>query len=771
MSAGSVGAVAAPAGARPPAAGDDLPREVVAFAEALAQETGRHAVDILLGLGVLPADPAYDRMAADLGIAALDAATVALLGEIAPAFRGAAAVEAWLASRRGERGRVLVAASPRADQLGGLADLLAALPELAADLRLIAPARAGRLLAWDVGEIPERALHRAAGASAAGGSAVHRLAADPRVGEAAVCRLIARRHGVRFARLGPGWRLDVPAAIAPAVAARLRIIAATAPDGSPVIVVAPAVGRLGTALAELARHGVPRARLVVATARDLRAAVRARIARPTLEAAVARLGEIDPALSARAAPAMPLRVGLALAIPSLAAATAAWPSLVLGVALVGTTAGFIAIGLLRIYALLCIALPVRRAPPDLGALPLPRYSVLVALRDEAAMIPGLVAALERLRYPRDRLDIKIVLEVDDLATRAAAEEHCRAPHFEVLVVPHGRPATKPRALAYALAFCEGDIVAVFDAEDRPHPDQLLRAAEAFATGPADLGCVQARLEIDRIRNPLQAQFAIEYAALFEGLLPYLARLRLPMPLGGTSNHFRRAALDTVGSWDPWNVTEDADLGIRLARLGWTSGMIESVTFEEAPARFRTWRRQRQRWIKGWMITWLVHMRRPHRLWADLGPAGFLAVQAQVGAVVLSALAHPAGVALIVLHVSGTVPLEIGSSFAGDLVVAGAGLNILFGYGASLWLASRTLAIRGRFALAAHVPLMPLYWLLVSAAAWLALLQLIARPHHWAKTPHVPHDAPRDDPHDGLPPALRPTWTQRLGARLRRLWTG
>jgi cellulose synthase/poly-beta-1,6-N-acetylglucosamine synthase-like glycosyltransferase len=182
-------------------------------------------------------------------------------------------------------------------------------------------------------------------------------------------------------------------------------------------------------------------------------------------------------------------------------------------------------------------------------------------------------------------------------------------HMQVLVVPEGAPRTKPRATQYALQFARGEYVVVYDAEDAPEPDQLRRALAALRAGGERLGCLQAQLNIyNSDATWFTRQFTVEYTALFDCILPTLERLRLPVPLGGTSNHFPRAVLDAVGGWDPYNVTEDADLGIRLARAGWHVGVLNSTTWEEAPPTFRIWKGQRTRWLKGWM--------QPHRLVDD-----------------------------------------------------------------------------------------------------------------------------------------------------------
>jgi cellulose synthase/poly-beta-1,6-N-acetylglucosamine synthase-like glycosyltransferase len=234
--------------------------------------------------------------------------------------------------------------------------------------------------------------------------------------------------------------------------------------------------------------------------------------------------------------------------------------------------------------------------------PLPRYSLLIPLFDEAAVVPDLVAALQEIDYPPDKLEALLILEEIDISTRRALEAIDLPPNMAVVIVPAGEPRTKPRALNYALRRASGDLIVVYDAEDVPEPDQLRRAAKLLATSPR-LGCVQARLNVLNAHETwLTRQFAIEYTVLFDCLLPTLERLNLPVPLGGTSNHFPRAVLEEIGGWDPFNVTEDADLGIRLARRGWTVKVLGSTTWEEAPATFTGWRSQRTRWLKGWMQT-------------------------------------------------------------------------------------------------------------------------------------------------------------------------
>ncbi|MBL8570380.1 MAG: glycosyltransferase [Phreatobacter sp.] len=358
---------------------------------------------------------------------------------------------------------------------------------------------------------------------------------------------------------------------------------------------------------------------------------------------------------------------------------------------------------------------------------LPRYTLLCPLYREERVAASLLAALGRIDYPAARLDIKLILEADDGETLAAVRARPLPPTVEILVLPPGGPRTKPRALMMALPFARGELVAVYDAEDRPGRAQLREAAETFAAAGARLGCLQAPLSI---ANPddtwLTRFFAAEYDALFRVLLPAFARLRLPMPLGGTSNHFRINALRQSLGWDPYNVTEDADLGFRLACNGWRIGAIATPTVEEAPPTFSGWLRQRSRWFKGWLQTLAVLARRPRRLWRELGAGGVLALVATLAGSLGSALVHiVCWVGLAVTIARGVWPDWIGPAAAVFLAgYLGSILHMLVG---------RRRA--GRKGFAPWLALLPLAWLAMGIAALRAVWELRRRPHHWDKTEH------------------------------------
>ncbi len=390
---------------------------------------------------------------------------------------------------------------------------------------------------------------------------------------------------------------------------------------------------------------------------------------------------------------------------------------------------------LRVFAILLSSLPQRLAlMRDDKALPL--YSIVAAVYDEADSVPALVEALKQIDYPKERLDIKIVVERDDTLTRDALHRLKLAAPFEVIVAPSAGPRTKPKALNAALPFVRGQYVVVYDAEDRPEPAQLRIALAAFQAGSERLACVQARLTIDNTADSwLTRLFTAEYAGLFDVFLPGLAAFRMPLPLGGTSNHFHTAILREIGGWDPFNVTEDADLGIRLARFGLHTTIIPSSTYEEAPSRLTAWVRQRTRWFKGYLQTWAVHMHNPLKLWYDLGPSGFLVFQMVVGGAVLAALVHGIFAAVLAWQLASGLFWSAKSGVFEMMFVGLYVTTLTTGYVLSALLGFIGLSRRRALGSAWYLIFTPFYWLLLSVAAWRAVFQLISAPYRWEKTQH------------------------------------
>jgi cellulose synthase/poly-beta-1,6-N-acetylglucosamine synthase-like glycosyltransferase len=456
--------------------------------------------------------------------------------------------------------------------------------------------------------------------------------------------------------------------------------------------------------------------------------------------AVEGLASRKPEQSARTPLALWQRLTFSLVPLVVLTALALWPA----TTVLGITASLgvlfvplIGFRLLAAYGLFASASGGHEAAcPRLPDRALPVYTLLVPLYREANMLPALARALSRLDYPAAKLDIKIILEASDRETIAAARALRLPGMFELVVVPELAPRTKPKALNYALPLARGDYIAIYDAEDRPEPGQLRQALNAFRAGPLNLAAVQARLGVyNRFDAFLTRQFAVEYCALFDGLLPALDRLALPLPLGGTSNHFRASALKWLMAWDPFNVTEDADLGIRLARNGYRCRMVASTTYEEAPSTYLSWLRQRTRWIKGYLQTWLVHMRDPRALWRELGPRGFIAFQIMIAGTVLSALVHPWFYALVTFDLVTRGLLALPQSPLGWPFWLIACFNLSVGYLASMALGLLALRRRGDARLLPQIFLMPIYWLLISAAAYRALWQFVTARFEWEKTEH------------------------------------
>ncbi|GAB5374039.1 MAG: hypothetical protein AcusKO_05010 [Acuticoccus sp.] len=422
--------------------------------------------------------------------------------------------------------------------------------------------------------------------------------------------------------------------------------------------------------------------------------------------------------------------GLLVGALALASWAAPFVAFVLSVAVV--TAVLLAYTASRALALV---LPAPAAPrrARLREAALPAYTVLVPLYREDEGVADLVAALAALDYPSDKLDIQFLVEADDPVTRAALLRETGALRCRICVLPEGRPRTKPRALNAGLRQARGRLLTIYDAEDRPDPDQLRVAAETFALAPPEMAAYQARLCIDHLGdNWLTKMFAIEYACQFDRLLPMVAGRGGLVLLGGTSNHFRTDALLAVGGWDPYNVTEDADLAIRLRRRGYRLGVIRSDTSEEAPLTVKAWIKQRSRWFKGYLQTWLVHHRAPRRLWREIGARDAALVNLYIVGAFTAALAHNIFLFSLLLAGLRVVPLFGGQS--AWLLATLTGIACA-SYGVNFALGAVCVRARGGGISAWSVVWFPLYWVLMGAAALLAFHDLVTRPHHWRKTTH------------------------------------
>jgi cellulose synthase/poly-beta-1,6-N-acetylglucosamine synthase-like glycosyltransferase len=372
----------------------------------------------------------------------------------------------------------------------------------------------------------------------------------------------------------------------------------------------------------------------------------------------------------------------------------------------------------------------RRIPDD----DLPVYTILLPVYREASVLGQLVNGILALDYPEHRLDVKLLFEEDDVETREAAARMNLPQCFDVLVVPDVGPAGKPRACNHGLARARGEFLVIYDAEDRPEPDQLRKSVMAFQHASRDVVCLQAKLNyFNRTHNVLTRWFTAEYSVWFDQLLPGLQSLDVAIPLGGTSNHFSTGRLREIGGWNAFNVTEDADLGLRIFLRGWKTAILDSTTYEEATSRTRNWIRQRSRWVKGYMQTYLYHMRRPVWLAKRMRPKAFVNFQLFFGAGTICLLLNPLywlmAAAWFATHLHllqltfprpilyiGTLALFVGNAACVLSVVSGA-----FG--------------RRHYDDVKWAFLAPFYWLLMSVAAWKALIQLFYKPSYWEKTEH------------------------------------
>ncbi len=457
-----------------------------------------------------------------------------------------------------------------------------------------------------------------------------------------------------------------------------------------------------------------------------------------VEAARDALAASRPLFSARRRFSTPQALGLLALVGALMFAASAKPVafvLALNTALLLLFAAFATLRWAALFAHLDRRRRAPREEPEPERWPF--YSIVAALHREPEHARRLAWTLAALDYPAERREILLVCEADDRATLDALTSGPLPQGVRILRLPDIAPRTKPKACSAALSVARGELVVLYDAEDTPAPDQLKRAAARFASSPESLACLQTRLRYaDARRNWLSRQFDIEYAGHFDILLPLLSAWRLPLPLGGAGNHFRLSALKAVGGWDPFNVTEDADLGYRFAALGYRTEVLDSTTWELATSALGPWTAQRARWVKGYLQTLLVHTRRPilHALGA--GPAAYIWMLTVLGGSIASYFLYPLlfayAIACLVFGVETSVFDPRGPLFAlnatlaiyGGLaayatVIAGA-LNRRVASGARLlWLLLTT----------------PIYRFWCSAAALAGFADLCLRPHHWRKTPH------------------------------------
>ena len=365
---------------------------------------------------------------------------------------------------------------------------------------------------------------------------------------------------------------------------------------------------------------------------------------------------------------------------------------------------------------------------------LPVYSILAPLYRESEVIPTLIKSLKNLNYPKNKLDVLFLVEEDDKETLKAIKEQSPPASWRIIIIPDAKPRTKPKACNYGIFFSRGEYVVIYDAEDVPEKDQLKKALVAFRFFPDDYICFQAALNYyNRNENFLTKMFTLEYSYWFDYMLPGLHKLEMIIPLGGTSNHFVKNKLEELGAWDPFNVTEDADLGVRAFSRKYKVGVINSTTWEEANSKIMNWIRQRSRWIKGYIQTWLVHMRNPVKLYRNLGFKGFLSFHLLIGGTPFIFLVNPIMWAMFVYWlITKTYILE---PFFPPIILYSALFNLFLGNFIAIYLSMLAVFKRKYYDLLPYALFNPFYWFLHTMASYKAIYELITRPFYWQKTQH------------------------------------
>ncbi len=365
---------------------------------------------------------------------------------------------------------------------------------------------------------------------------------------------------------------------------------------------------------------------------------------------------------------------------------------------------------------------------------LPVYTILLPVYKEDKLIRKLIWNLRSLDYPRGKLDVKLLIEEDDDKTLNAVRNLDFPANFETIVVPYHLPKTKPKACNYGLFFCKGKYLTIYDAEDVPDSDQLKKVVCLFRKLPKDYIVLQGALNyFNKNENLLTRMFTLEYSYWFDYMLPGLQSLDVPIPLGGTSNHFKLDKLLELGGWDPFNVTEDADLGVRVFEKRYKVGVVNSTTFEEANNEPFNWIRQRSRWIKGYMQTTLVHMRNPARLVQKIGWRGFFGFNFFVGLTPITFLIYPILLSFFIIYL--IFDLKVARVLFPDWVLYISIFNFVAGNTLMIYVNMLAVFKRRYYELILFALFNPLYWLMHSISAYKGLWQLVYNPFYWEKTNH------------------------------------
>ena len=611
-------------------------------------------------------------------------------------------------------------------------------------LRLLSPSPAsweahlplGRYLVA-AGEISQQQLVRALEMQAQIGAPIGEiLMAEGWVDGPAVMTALSRQHGLSLINLATSPPTPALIGLRPMEFWLKHRVIPWKRQGNAVMIATSRPDLFWQVRSEL-EHDCPEILPILASESDIMAAIASHFCVPLAQGAETR---VAPEFSCRTwqphRPLILLAAGLVLLAGVMIAPNGAFG--LLSVAAVVSLLLFFALKLIGFVAHLLTNhhLTSPEPPPHLRVqdMRLPKVSVLVPLFRETEIAGALIRRLMKLSYPKALLDVVLVLEEHDTLTRETLENTELPQWIRVLEVPaHNGLTTKPRAMNYALDFCKGDIIGVWDAEDAPAPDQIEQVVAHFATAPDDVVCLQGILDYYNPRtNWLARCFTIEYSSWFRIVLPGIARIGLVVPLGGTTLFFRRKQLEELGGWDAHNVTEDADLGVRLCRAGWRTELINTATFEEANCRVWPWVRQRSRWLKGFMVTYLVHMRSPRRLLADLGAWRFFGFQAFFLGTLGQFLLAPVLWSFWLVLLGFSHP--VATMFPPWMIYGGAAL-LAASEALGLFIGMAAVSRPGRRHLLLFVPTMIFYFPLGVLAAYKALGELLLKPFYWDKTQH------------------------------------
>lgn len=370
---------------------------------------------------------------------------------------------------------------------------------------------------------------------------------------------------------------------------------------------------------------------------------------------------------------------------------------------------------------------------------LPLYTILCPLYNEAHMIPQFLKGISQIDYPANKLEVLLLLEEDDLTSIAMVKNMNLPSYVRVTIVPQSFPKTKPKACNYGLSQAKGEYLVIFDAEDVPDPLQLKKAFIGFQKVDKNVLCLQAKLNYyNPHQNLLTRFFTAEYSLWFAVTLTGLQSINTIIPLGGTSNHFRTNDLKRINAWDPFNVTEDADLGMRLFKQGYQTAILDSVTLEEANSHVGNWLRQRSRWIKGYMQTYLVHSRDIIGFVRTQGIHALifqLVIGGKIAFIFINPLLWITTISYFIFH--GIFGSFIETIYPTSILYI-AITSLIFGNSLYLFCYMLGCVKNNQWSLIKYIYIIPFYWLLMSVAGCLGLYQLIFRPHYWEKTIHGLH---------------------------------